>query len=468
MLESLLTFTDADTAAYPPAVPPPTRRPGTPVRLAGWGNYPVAEAYEVFGENLEAITADVVLTRGLGRSYGDASLPPPEDGAVANATLADCLLAFDAETGVVRSEAGMPLWRLNRIFLPRRWFTPVTPGTHFVTLGGMVAADVHGKSHRSAGSFGDHVRRLKMRTAEGRILECSDDENADLFRATIGGMGLTGHILEVEFQLQRIPSPWIWQESERVADFETLLARLEDAAHQWPFTACWVDLVGRGARLGRGILFKGRWAEASEAPPGAPRWQRSVGVPFQLPNWTLQRWMVEAFNLLNYWKQGPRTRAGIVHPETCFYPLDVVQDWNRAYGKRGFTQYQCVLPGATDDPQHREFLEILRRNNADVFLAVIKDLGSEGRGMISFPCPGVSYNLDLPVSGRTQAVVDALNEHVITAGGRIYLAKDAFTRAEHFRAMEPRLDAWNAVRRKWDPQRKLKSALSVRLLGDEP
>ena len=437
-------------------------------RLSGWGRYPVVEGHETLAEDLERITRGAVLTRGLGRSYGDASLPPPGQYRVAGSVLADRLLGFDPDTGVVRAEAGCPLWRINRVFLPRGFFTPVTPGTHYVTLGGMVAADVHGKSHHVDGCFGEHVTRLKMRVADGRILECSDDEERDLFRATLGGMGLTGHILEVEFRLRRIPTPWIWQESERTPDFEATLERLREGSQRWPMTVCWADFLTRGPGAGRGVVMVGRWAEPDEAPQQLPRFRHAPSVPPVFPNWALQPWMVQLFNRLNYVKHGARVRTGIVHPETFFYPLDVVRDWNRLYGPRGFTQYQCVLPMSGDASRHRRFLAHLQELTAPVFLCVIKDCGPEGKGMLSFPKPGVSYALDLPVTTQTQALVDALNEFVIAEGGRVYLAKDAFTRAEHFRAMEPRLEAWTQVRRRWDPNGTLRSAQSVRVLGDAP
>jgi len=445
---------------------------GTPaharrVELAGWGHYPVVEGLVRRSEDLERITRGVPLTRGLGRSYGDASLPAGRD-AVAASPLADRLLAFDPESGVVRAEAGVPLMKLNRLFFSRRWFTPVTPGTHYVTLGGMVAADVHGKNHHQAGCFGEHVRALRLRVADGRILECSDQAEPELFRATMGGMGLTGHILEVEFRMQRIPTPWIWQESERIENFEAVLSRLEEAGKAWPFTVCWSDFLARGDKLGRGILMKGRWAEPHEAPRDQPRWRRAPALPLYLPSGLLQPWMMRIGNWLNYAKHGARTKTGIVHPETFFYPLDVLRDWNRLYGRRGFTQYQCVLPGPNSHPRHRDFIALLQAKGAATFLCVIKDCGREGKGMISFPRPGISYALDIPITGRTQEIVDALNELVIAEGGRVYLAKDAFTRREHFRAMEPRLEAWTRVRRKWDPGAVLKSAQSVRVLGDAP
>lgn len=451
--------------------PSPDATTGAPAQLselAGWGYYPRVQACEQRSEDLERITRDAVLTRGLGRSYGDSSLPPAGHYKVAGSRLADRLLSFDGETGVVRVEAGFALMNLNQLFLTRGWFTPVTPGTHYVTIGGMVAADVHGKNHHVLGCFGEHVRALRMRVADGRILECSDAHERELFRATLGGMGLTGHILEVEFAMQRIPSPWIWQESEQVSDLDHALERLQAASRQWPFTVLWSDFLPSGPGLGRGILYKGRWAELGEAPAAPPRWRRAATLPLRVPSMFLQPWMVAVHNRLKHWWHGAQARSGIMHPETFFYPLDVVREWNRAYGRRGFTQYQAVLPASHDDARHWRFVRTLRERCGTVYLCVIKDCGPEGKGMISFPKLGVTYALDIPIDAHTQAVVDALNEVVLAEGGRVYLAKDAFTRPHHFRAMEPRLDAWNAVRRAWDPQTRLKSAQSVRLLGDRP
>lgn len=458
-----------DDASGAAAAPRPASQPaGRLTELAGWGYYPRVQGSERRSENLEEITRDAVLTRGLGRSYGDSSLPPPGGRPVAGSPLADRLLAFDPQSGVVRAEAGCALMQLNRLFFPRGWFTPVTPGTHYVTLGGMVAADVHGKNHHVAGCFGEHVRRLRMRVADGRIIEPSDEHERDLFRATLGGMGLTGHILEVEFQMQRIPSPWIWQETERVADFDAALDGLQAASRQWPMTVLWSDFLATGAGLGRGLLMKGRWAEPDEAPAAPPRWRHAPALPVRLPSWLVQPWMVAIGNRLNYWRHGARLHAGIVHPETFFYPLDIVREWNRLYGRRGFTQYQAVLPGPSNHPRHWRFVRTLRERGGRVFLCVIKDCGPEGKGMLSFPKPGVSYALDIPIGVQTQALVDALNDVVAAEGGRVYLAKDAFTRPQHFHAMEPRLEAWNAVRRAWDPHGRLKSAQSIRLLGDRP
>lgn len=435
--------------------------------LSGWGRYPVVDGVEVKTEDLPRATENARLCRGLGRSYGDSSLPAGPDDAVVDTTLADRVLAFDRDSGVLRAEAGLSLLELNRLLLRQGWFVPVSPGTQFVTLGGMVASDVHGKNHHVDGCFGEHVRSLQLRVADGRIVECSDQNERELFWATIGGMGLTGHILEVEFRMRPIPSPWIWQQSRRMADLDEMVAGLKQAAGGWPMTVGWVDCLARGRSLGRGILMTGRWADPDEAPPQPPKPKRRFRVPFPFPGFVLCRASMRAFNFLYYHKHLRSIRRGIQHPESFFYPLDVLDDWNLVYGKRGFTQYQCVLPHADDNGPARRFLELFVSAGGMGFLCVIKDCGAEGKGLLSFPRPGISIAMDFPVRpGKTQPFVDRLNELVIAEGGRIYLTKDAFTRPEHFRAMEPRLDAFNAVRRKWDPQGKIRSAQSVRLLGD--
>jgi decaprenylphospho-beta-D-ribofuranose 2-oxidase len=382
--------------------------------------------------------------------------------------LADRILAFDPATAVIRAEAGLSLRELNRVFLPRGFFPPVSPGTMFVTLGGMVAADVHGKNHHRDGCFGAHVRALKMRVADGRIVECSREHHEELFRATIGGMGLTGHILEVEFALAHVPSPWILCESERIRDIDAFLAGLKEAGPRWPFTVGWIDCLSKGSAMGRGILMRGRWAEPAEAPRRFPKPKKRLSVPFVFPEWLLGRWSVRIFNEVYYRAHVPRLRRRIWHPEPFWYPLDAILHWNRIYGRRGFTQYQCVLPAEGGLAAARRFLELLSSKGGASFLCVIKDCGAEGAGLLSFPKPGVSIALDMAVRDDTQAIVDALNERVIAEGGRVYLAKDTFTRPEHFRAMEPRLPEWERIRREWDPETRLKSAQSVRILGDRP
>lgn len=436
-------------------------------KISGWGRVAVP-GREVRSEDLEALTRDAVLCRGLGRSYGDSSLPPPSHPVVAATPLADRVLAFDPATGRVRAEAGLSLREINRLFLPRGFYGPVTPGTQYITVGGMVAADVHGKNHHRDGCFGAHVERLRVRVADGRVVECSPGENADLFRATIGGMGLTGHVLEADFRLARVPSPWIRYESARVHDIDRYVEALKDAAREWPHTMGWIDCLSRGRSMGRGILLKGRWAGKDEAPPEMPRSRRRPAMPVVLPGWVLNRWSVRAFNAVYYRSHVPRLKRGLIEPDTFFYPLDAIAHWNRMYGPRGFTQYQCVLPEQAGLGAARRFLDLLTRRGGASMLCVIKDCGDEGVGLLSFPRRGISIALDIPVRDGTQALVDALNELVIAEGGRVYLAKDQFTRPEHFRAMEPRLEEFMRIRRRWDPEGRVRSAQSVRLLGDAP
>jgi decaprenylphospho-beta-D-ribofuranose 2-oxidase len=436
-------------------------------RVSGWGGFAVP-GREIQSENLERLTRDVALTRGLARSYGDSSLPPADRPIVASTVLADRLIAFDESTGVLRAEAGYSLHDLYRTFLPRGWFTPVSPGTQFVTLGGMVASDVHGKNHHVRGTIGRHVRAVKIRVGTGEIVTCSREIEPDLFQATIGGMGLTGHILEVELTLERIPSPWIDGEKRRLGDIDEFVVALKAAAGQWPFTMGWIDCLSRGRAMGRGVLFAGRWATLEEAPRHPPKALPQITVPFVCPSWVMGRTVGRVVNAAIYGVHGMKQRAGIFHPETFFYPLDLLRQWNRLYGRRGFTQHQCVLPDEAGPGAVRGLVELLTRQGAASFLCVIKDCGDEGEGLLSFPRRGVSIALDMPVRPNTQAIIDTLNQFVIGAGGRIYLTKDTFTRAEDFRRMEPRLAAFDAIRRRWDPGRKIRSVQSERLLDNQP
>jgi decaprenylphospho-beta-D-ribofuranose 2-oxidase len=433
--------------------------------LAGWGGVS-APGCEVRSEDLAAVTRDAALTRGLGRAYGDAALPPPGVERVAGSRLADRILAFDPESGRLRAEAGLSLRALHRSMMPRGFFAPVSPGTEEVTLGGMVAADVHGKNHHVAGTFGRHVEELLLRVGDGRIVRCSPHEEADLFWATVGGMGLTGHVLEVTFRLDRIPSSWILCETLRLPSLVPLVQALREASARWPFTAAWIDCLAGGAALGRGVLHCGRWCGRDEAPPAPPRERFALPVPFHAPSWLLNRATTTLFNDFFYATGFPGRR--VVHPAQFFYPLDRVQDWSRLYGRRGMTQHQCVLPLAGAD-EVAAFLATVRRAGGRPYLAVLKDFGAEGSGLLSFPRPGLTLALDFAVDAGTPALVAALNRHVRELGGRIYLAKDAFSTAADFAALEgDRLARFQQVRRKWDPEGRICSRLSTRLLGDAP
>jgi FAD/FMN-containing dehydrogenase len=422
--------------------------------------------HERLSEDLAAVTRGANLTRGLGRSYGDASLPTTADAIVAGSRLADRVIGFDPETGVLSAEAGLSIRDINHTFLPRGWFVPVTPGTAFVTLGGAVASDVHGKNHHSAGTFGRHVRRLRLRVGTGAIVEASPDVEPELFDATVGGMGLTGHMLDVEVGLRQVPSTWLVGETEYVPDLESLIATLLEAGKTWPYTLAWMDAIGSGGR-GRGVVYRGRWAEADEAGGRPLAWPRDIAFPMAMPYWALSPFGMRWFNELVLLRYGRGVKRSLMHPQPFFYPLDSLLDWNKAYGRRGFTQYQCVLPHRAGLPVYRKVFQTIAARGGTPYVVVIKDFGAEGRGRLSFPCPGVTFSIDMPIAeGTTQGVVDAVNDIVAAEGGRVYLTKDAFTRAEHYRAMDPRVDGFNAIRRRWDPDGRIRSALSVRLLGD--
>jgi FAD/FMN-containing dehydrogenase len=344
----------------------------------------------------------------------------------------------------------------------------VSPGTKFVTVGGCVASDVHGKNHHRDGSFGGFVSRLVLETADGRLVECGPDRERELFLATVGGMGLTGLITEATIRLKPIETPWMFVETERAAGLTEMLDRLRHAGKDWPYTVGWIDCLATGSGLGRGIVIRGRHASRGEAPAVRPRENTARAVPFDGPAWLLSPALMRAFNAAYYRIQCRRTGGRFVSHDAFFYPLDSLRDWNRLYGRHGFLQYQCVVPRAAGAPVLSELLDRLSRAGAASFLAVIKDFGPESDAYLSFPLEGTTLALDLPYRGpTTEGLVHQLNTTVIRAGGRIYLAKDAVTRREDFERMVPRLPEWRRVRDRWDPEHRFASGLSARLLGDE-
>ena len=430
--------------------------------LSGWGRV-FGPGREVCSEDLEALTRGATLTRGLARSYGDSSLPHPADGVVASSRLADRILSFDESTGVLRAESGFSLLQLNRTFWKRGFAAPVAPGTQFITLGGMVSADVHGKDHHVTGGFGAHASEIRMCLASGDIVTASRTENADLFKATIGGMGLLGHILDVTFKMPRIPSAWVAIETEKMPDLDSYLAGLKEAAKRFPFTMGWIDTLGATGALGRGILMRGRWAEPHEGRPFVPESLRRPGLPFVFPEFAVSRLTVSAFNSFYYGIHPSTMRRRVEHPETFFYPLDAVRHWNRVYGRRGFTQYQCVIPDSAGPEGVKSFVGLLRKTGGSSMVSVIKDCGDEGEGLLSFPMRGTTVAADFPARDHVQSIIDILNAHLIELGGRIYLTKDRYTRAADYRRMDKRIDAFLAVKKKYDPMGRLRSAQSARL-----
>jgi FAD/FMN-containing dehydrogenase len=435
--------------------------------LSGWGRYPVQscelERPERYADLRPA--AANLIARGQGRSYGDAALN--QNGRVLLTERVNRLLEFDAVQGILRAEAGATLAEILEVIVPKGWFLPVTPGTKFVSLGGCVAADVHGKNHHHDGSFGDHVLSIELILADGSRVTCTPSEKPELFWATVGGMGLTGIIGEVTFKLVSIQSGYMIVQHHAAGNLEQLFHHLENPAIDDRYTVAWIDSLATGESLGRGIAMCGHHAANEELRPGFrnPRKpKRSRAIPFDFPAWMLNPLSISAFNALYYKREGGKREPFLSVYDPYFYPLDAIENWNRMYGKRGFVQYQCVIPDATAFEGIRNLLEELSSSRRPSFLAVLKRLGAQGKGLLSFPMAGYTLALDLPVRDEGLfALLNKLDQIVLQHGGRVYLAKDARLSAESFRAMYPRYEEWLKVKNTVDPQNRFSSSLSRRL-----
>jgi L-gulonolactone oxidase len=383
------------------------------------------------------------LCYGLGRSYGDVCLN--ENGRLIVTDLLDRLISFDRQSGIVRAEAGVSLDRLLRVIVPAGWFVPVTPGTKFVTLGGAVANDVHGKNHENAGTFGCHVRALGLARSSGEVLTLSPTENPELFAATIGGLGLTGIILWVELELEPIRSAMIESETLPLDDLDAFF-RVAGESRTWPYTVAWVDCLAKGAATGRGFFARGRHTEEGGLKVHrAPR----IGVPLDAPGFLLNAHTTALFNAAirhRPWAMGYKR----VHYDPFFYPLDAVAGWNRLYGKRGFFQHQSVVPMAQAPQTLRKLLALTVEFGEGSFLVVLKLLGDKpSPGLLSFPMPGATLALDFPNKGEsTRRLLDRMADAVLEAGGRLYPAKDATMSGEAFRAGYPQ---WRKLEAQRDP-----------------
>lgn len=436
--------------------------------LSGWGRLPAAACRLLVPGTAAAAIAEAkreasLIARGNGRAYGDAAL---NRAATLSTLKLDRLLAFDPASGVLTAEAGLLLSDLLALFVPRGWFPPVTPGTRFVTLGGMLAADVHGKNHHRDGGFGEHVLAFELLCGDGERRRCSRDENAELFRATIGGMGLTGLILNLTLRLRRVETAWMVQETLRCRDLDEALAAFA-ASEAWTYSVAWIDCLARGRDRGRAVLYRGEHAagdaesEGRAAPAVPPRRKRVLRVPVDLPGWVLNGTAMAAFNALYYRRARPG--SAFVDLETFFYPLDAVIAWNRIYGRRGFVQYQCVVPLQGGRDALLALLEITSRARAGSFLAVLKQFGAQGAGLLSFPMPGYTLALDFPATAEIFALLPQLDHIVAACGGRIYLAKDARMGADLMRDSYPNLERFRDICREIDPDRRFRSLLSERL-----
>jgi len=397
------------------------------------------------------------IAYGMGRSYGDVCLNP--DGVLWNTTGLDRYISFDETSGRFACEAGMLLSDIQRLAIPLGWILPVTPGTQLVTVGGAIANDVHGKSHHVFGSFGDHVQKIKLARTDGTTLECGPDFLPDWFSATVGGLGLTGIITEVEIQLHRVAGPWLDAETVPFANLDEFFYLSNASEDEWEHSVSWIDCISKGG-IGRGIFMR---ANPSEVSPRSEPKGLKLTMPFVPPISLVNQLSLRPFNMAYFnikkWQAG----RGIVHYEPFFYPLDNLLEWNRMYGPKGFFQYQCVVPREVGRDAVQAMLGEIARSGEGSFLAVLKTFGNrQPVGMMSFPQPGVTLALDFPNRGeRTLKLFERLDTIVSEAGGRLYLAKDARMPRDLFEAGYPRLTEFLQYR---DPG--ISSAMSRRLIGN--
>lgn len=375
-----------------------------------------------------------VLAVGSGRSYGDSCLN--SGGELIMMAGLNRMIAFDREGGWLRCDSGMTFAEILEVIVPHGWFLPVTPGTMFVTVGGAIANDVHGKNHHVAGTFGCFVDCMEVMSTSGKLMRCSPTENPQLFRATIGGLGLTGVILWAQFRLKRINNHLIAQRTSKFANFDQFLKIADNSDGQFDYTVAWIDSSASGRHLGRGIFFQGNHAaaEVSHQQSLVSR-PAMIPVPMVAPSYLLNDWAMKAFNFSYYHRQQKRVVESIVSYRPFFYPLDSIKNWNKLYGPKGFYQFQCVLPEAKID-ELRKILQLASNSHLSSFLTVLKKFGViRSPGMLSFPMAGYTVAFDFRNCGqRAVSVIQTLGAITLEAGGRIYPAKDALMSSADFKA----------------------------------
>jgi FAD/FMN-containing dehydrogenase len=404
-----------------------------------WNRYPRVQPANVF--QLHDREADLppahgnMLPHGNGRSYGDVCLN--EGGSLLMTRGLDRFIEFDINSGVLRCESGVTLAEILALVVPRGWFLQSTPGTRYVTIGGALANDVHGKNHHSGGTFGHHVRQFELVRSNGERIICDATKNSDWFCATIGGLGLTGLVSWVEIQLMPIESPWISVVSDRFGNLDEFWALNDKAESEWPYTAAWIDCLAKGKSMGRGIYFMGQHAPENQAAHHFREPERRI--PIDPPISLVNSLSLRVFNAL-YYRQSLQAEGTLSHYLKYFYPLDSLKEWNRIYGRRGFFQYQCVLPPEHAQAGVTDLLEVIAASGQGSFLAVLKTFGPRPSiGMLSFARPGATLALDFPNQGaKTMRLLKSLDAVVRDANGAIYPAKDARMPPDLFRSGYPR------------------------------
>ena len=413
-----------------------------PSRYESWGRFPTAkhEAIELRwrDENLPLpnIAEQSALPYGNGRSYGDVCLN--DGGLLFDCRGLDRFISFDSDAGLLRCEAGVLLSEILALSVPRGWFLSVTPGTQFVTVGGAIANDVHGKNHHREGTFGCHIRSFELLRTDGTRLLCSPQQNADWYAATIGGLGLTGVIVSAEIQLKPVQSALLEQETIRFGDLSEFFVLSDESDKKFEYTAAWIDCLGRGSTLGRGLFTRANHVESdSNRQPPAPR--TCLSVPFDSPVTLVNNWSIRLFNSLYYRAHSNGNKPNRQHYANFMYPLDRIQHWNRIYGRSGFLQYQCVIPRRDAADAIAELLRRISSARTGSFFSVIKMFGDRtSPGYLSFPQPGATLALDFPNRGAgTLRLLEDLDAVTRQAGGAVYAAKDSCMSAESFQAYYP-------------------------------
>jgi decaprenylphospho-beta-D-ribofuranose 2-oxidase len=439
--------------------------------LTGWGRTAPTLAHVHRPRDLDHIVSRVtapsprgVIARGLGRSYGDAA--QNAGGDVLSCTGLDSVLDIDMEKGTVTVESGVSLDALLRGLLPLGWFPMVVPGTSYVSIGGAIASDIHGKFRH--GSFADYVERMRIVTPVSGACTLRPDIDTDAFWATSGGMGMTGVIADATLKLQPVETSRIVSDTERTTDVDDCMARMLERDHEYRYSVAWIDCLATGGRLGRSVLTRGNHATVDDLPASQRETAREyghrtlLGLPPWMPNGVINPVSVRAFNEMWFQKAPRGPRRHVEGIKSFFFPLDSVRGWNRIYGPRGFVQYQFVVPFGREDVI-RTALERFSAARTPTFLAVLKRFEHDSRSLIGFSTSGWTLALDLPASPAFAPLLDGLDELVVEAGGRVYLTKDSRLRPELLAAMYPRLDEWRAVRATLDPENRLRSDMDRRL-----
>lgn len=425
-------------------------------KLTSWGKYPVIESTvnaPLTAQNLSK-SEFIGTPRGLGRSYGDSAL---SEKIIATTHL-NHFISFDEEKGVLCCEAGVSLAEILTVFVPKGWFLYVTPGTKFVSVGGAIASDVHGKNHHLEGSFSDYVISLKLMIDSKEVI-CSKEINTDLFYATCGGMGLTGVIIEATFQLRPVHSAYINQKVIKAENLDTALT-LFDQYEDSTYSVAWIDCLSTGKNLGRSLLMFGEHAEHGEL---SPHKKASLMIPLNMPSFFLNKYSIQAFNFAYYHKQQKNEQTDIVHYDSFFYPLDSINNWNRMYGKSGFTQYQFVIPKSAGKEGLKEILETIAHSKQGSFLAVLKVFGKGNKNMLSFPMEGYTLALDFKINKKVFLLLNKLDDIVNKYNGRLYLTKDVRMSQGMFKESYPEWEEFQKIREKYNANEKYYSLQSKRL-----